>query len=116
LGERRSKLARVEHKTLIKTTLEDAFDYIVEPVNRPNWLGSVLDVSDISESPIGVGTTWNEKQKIAGKLLEYHCKITEFDRPRRWAMELDMLGVKSRLENSFEAQEDGRVRMTLVID
>ncbi|MBN1191215.1 MAG: SRPBCC family protein [Dehalococcoidales bacterium] len=109
-------MARVEHKTLIKTTPEEAFDYIVKPANRPNWLGSVMDVSNISEGPLGIGTTWNEKQKIAGRRLEYCCKMTEFNRPRKWAMELDMLGVKSRLENSFDIHEDGRVCMTLIID
>jgi uncharacterized membrane protein len=108
-------MARIEHKTLIKTTQEEAFDYIVEPVNRPNWLGSVLEVTDISEGPIGLGTSWNEKQKIAGRILEYHCNMTEFERPHRWAMEMVMLGVKSRLENSFESEGD-RIRMTLIID
>jgi len=108
-------MARIEHKTLIRTTPEEAFDYIVEPANRPNWIGSVLEVTDISEGPIGVGTTWNEKQKIAGRLLEYRCTMTEFERPRRWAMEMVMLGVKSRLENSFDTEDD-RIRMTLIID
>jgi hypothetical protein len=108
-------MACIEHKILIKTTLGEAFDYIVEPANRPNWLGSVLEVTDVSGGPIGLGTSWNEKQKIAGRLLEYHCSMTEFERPRRWAMEMIMLGVKSRLKNSFETEGD-RILMTLVID
>jgi uncharacterized protein YndB with AHSA1/START domain len=108
-------MARVEHKTLIKTTLEKAFDYVVQPANRPNWIGSVLEVTNISEGPLGVGTTWNEKQKVAGRVLEYQCRITEFDRPKNWAMEITMLGVKSKLINYFEPEED-RIRMTLIID
>jgi uncharacterized membrane protein len=108
-------MARIEHKTLIKTTLEEVFDYVVEPANRPSWIGSVIEVKDISEGPTGVGTSWSEKQKMAGRLLEYRCKMTEFDRPRKWAMEMVMLGVKSKLENLFEAEGD-RIRMTLVID
>ena len=108
-------MARIEHKTLIRSNMEDIFDYVVKPENRPNWLGSVLEVKDVSAGPPDRGTTWNEKQKVAGRLMEYGCTITEFDRPRKWAMEMVMLGVKSRLENSFEPDED-RVRMTLVID
>jgi uncharacterized protein YndB with AHSA1/START domain len=109
------KVAHIEHKTLIKASLEEAFDYVVEPANRPNWIGSVLEVTGISEGPTGVGTSWNEKQKIAGRLFQYRCTMTEFERPRRWAMQIVMLGVKGRLENSFEPEND-RIRMTLIID
>lgn len=56
------EVARIEHRTLIKASLEEAFDYVVEPANRPNWIGSVLEVTGISEGPTGVGTSWNEKQ------------------------------------------------------
>ncbi len=108
-------MARVEHKTLIRTTMERAFDYVVEPANRPNWIGSVQEVKNISGGPLGVGTTWDERQKVAGKVLDYQCRITEFDRPSRWAMEITMLGVKSKLTNCFEPEGD-RVRMTLIID
>jgi hypothetical protein len=108
-------MAHIEHKTLIKTTLEEAFDFIVEPANRPNWIGSVMEVTNVSGSPIGVGTSWNEKQKVAGRLLEYVCTITELERPRKWAMEMVMLGVKNRLANTFETEND-RIRMTLIID
>jgi uncharacterized protein YndB with AHSA1/START domain len=108
-------MARIEHKTRIKASLEDAFDYVVEPVNRPEWIGSVLEVKDISPGPIGVGTTWNERQKVAGKMLEYRCTMTEVERPHRWAMEMIMLGTKSNLVNTFEA-ENGTILMTLIID
>ncbi|NLV70986.1 MAG: SRPBCC family protein [Actinobacteria bacterium] len=109
-------MATVEHKTHIKTTMDKAFDYIVEPANRPNWLGSVTSVSDISAGPTGIGTTWMEKQKIAGKVFEYKCRMTEFDRPNKWAMDFGMMGVRGKLMNSFEAEDDGRILMYLAID
>jgi uncharacterized protein YndB with AHSA1/START domain len=111
----RTEMAHVEHKTLIKASREDAFDYVVQPATRPEWLGSVLEVSDISEGQIGIGTSWNEKQKIAGMVFEYRCEMTEFDRPYKWAMEFTLLGIKNRLVNTFEPDSD-RIRMTLIID
>jgi uncharacterized protein YndB with AHSA1/START domain len=108
-------MAHVEHRTLIKASLEEAFDYVVQPATRPEWLGSVLEVSDISEGRIGIGTNWNEKQKIAGRIFEYRCEMTEFERPRKWAMEFALIGIKNKLVNMFEPDGE-RIRMTLIID
>jgi uncharacterized protein YndB with AHSA1/START domain len=108
-------MAHVEHRTLIKASLEEAFDYVVQPATRPEWLGSVLEVSDISEGRIGIGTNWNEKQKIAGRIFEYRCEMTEFERPRKWAMEFTLIGIKNKLVNTFEPDNE-RIRMTLIID
>jgi hypothetical protein len=108
-------MAHIEHRTLMKTSLEKAFDYVIQPKTRPEWLGSVLEVSDISEGQIGIGTSWNEKQKIAGGIFEYRCEMTEFERPNKWAMEFTLLGIKNQLVNIFEPDGD-RIRMTLIID
>jgi uncharacterized protein YndB with AHSA1/START domain len=108
-------MAHVEHRTLIRTSLEEAFDYVVQPSTRPEWLGSVYEVTDISKGDISVGTTWNEKQKIAGRVFEYSCEMTEYERPKIWAMEFTVLGIKNRLINTFEPDGE-RIRMTLIID
>ncbi len=108
-------MSHVEHRTLIKTSLEEAFDYVVQPVTRPEWLGSVLEISDVSKGEIGVGTTWNEKQKIAGRIFEYRCEMTEYERPKIWAMEFTVLGIKNKLANTFEPDNE-RILMTLIID
>ena len=108
-------MAHVEHRTLIKTSLEEAFNYVIQPITRPEWLGSVLEVSDISEGQIGIGTSWNEKQKIAGRVYEYSCEMTEFERPHKWAIEFTVMGIKNKLVNTFE-QEDERICVTLIID
>ena len=105
----------VEHRTLMRVSREEAFDYVVQPATRPEWLGSVIEVSDISEGDIRVGTSWNEKQKIAGRVFEYRCEMTEYERPKIWAMEFTVLGIKNRLINTFEPDGE-RIRMTLIID
>jgi len=108
-------MARIELRSFIKAPLEYVFDYVVNPANRPEWMDSVIEVKSISGGPIGVGTSWTESQKLIGKLIEYVAKITEFERSRRWAMEMSMLGTESILENTFEPENDG-TRMTLVLD
>jgi uncharacterized membrane protein len=108
-------MAYIEHKCIIKVPVEFAFDYVVNPANRTRWLDSVMEVKDISEGPIGVGTSWDEKQKVAGRIIEFVVKITEFERPRRWAMNLAIPGGKGVLVNSFEPENEGTL-MTMTID
>ena len=108
-------MAHIEHKCIIKVPVEYALDYVVNPANRPQWLDSVLEVKDISQGPVGVETSWTEKQKIAGRVIEYLAKITEFERPRKWAMNMAIPGGKGVLVNTFESENDG-TRMTVVVD
>ena len=52
-------MAHVEDKCTIKVPVEYAFDYVVNPANRPQWMDKILEVKDISPGPVGVGTSWN---------------------------------------------------------
>ena len=99
-------MARVEHKRIIKVPIEYTFDYVVNPANRPQWLNKVLEVKNISSGPVGVGTNWNEKQKVAGRIIEFVAKITELDRPRKYAMNMVMLGGEGILVTTFEPDND----------
>lgn len=108
-------MAYIEHKCIIKVPVESAFDYVVDPANRPQWLDSVVEVKDISQGTVGQGTNWKEKQKVAGRIIDYVATITEFDRPRKWAMNLAIPGGKGVLTNSFESKDEGTL-MTMAID
>ena len=108
-------MAHIEHKCIIKVPIEYTFDYVVNPANRPQWLDKVLEVKDISPGPVGVGTSWNEKQKVAGRIIEFVAKITELDRPRKYAMNMVIPGGKGILVTTFEPENDGTL-MTRVLD
>ena len=108
-------MAHIEHKHNIKVPIEYAFDYVVNPANRPQWLDKVLEVKDISPGPVGIGTSWNEKQKVAGRIIEFVAKITELDRPRKWAMNMVVPGGKGVLVYTFEPENDGTL-MTMTLD
>jgi uncharacterized membrane protein len=110
-----AKMAHVEHKCIIKVPVEYAFDFVVNPANRIQWLDSVVEVKDISEGPVGLGTSWYEKQKVAGRIIDYVAKIIEFERPHKWAMNMAIPGGKGILTNVFEPENDG-TKMTLILD
>jgi uncharacterized membrane protein len=108
-------MAHVEDKCIIKVPIECTFDFVVSPANRPQWMDKVLEVKDISPGSVGVGTSWNEKQKVAGRIIEFVAKITELDRPHKYAMNMVIPGGEGILVTIFEPENDGTL-MTRTLD
>ena len=60
---------------------EVAFDYLVDPRNRPAWQPSLRRVEDVAGEP-RVGQTWTD---VTLPGLRPAMQTTELDRPRRWS-------------------------------
>ena len=56
---------------------EVAFDYLVDPVNRPQWQSSLAAVEDVT-GQVGVGQTWTDVTKPG---LRPAMRTTSYDRP-----------------------------------
>ncbi|MDO9495741.1 MAG: SRPBCC family protein [Nocardioides sp.] len=59
---------------------EVAFDYLVDPANRPQWQSSLSRVEDVV-GEIGVGQRWVD---VTTPGLRPVMETTELDRPHRW--------------------------------
>ena len=59
---------------------EVAFDYLVDPANRPLWQSSLSRVEQV-RGDIGVGQTWVD---VTVPRLRPRLETTELVRPRRW--------------------------------
>jgi uncharacterized protein YndB with AHSA1/START domain len=59
---------------------EVAFDYLVDPRNRPEWQFSLTRVAGVDGEP-RVGQTWVD---VTAPGLRPAMETTELDRPRRW--------------------------------
>ena len=57
-----------------------AYDYLVEPENRPEWQSSLRGVADVS-GPVAVGLWWTDVTKPG---LRPRMELTVHDPPRRW--------------------------------
>ena len=57
---------------------EVAFDYLVEPANRPRWQSSLSRVEQVT-GPVAVGQTWVD---VTTPGLRPRMETTELDRPR----------------------------------
>jgi uncharacterized protein YndB with AHSA1/START domain len=60
--------------------VEEAFDYLVEPRNRPRWQSSLARVEGVTGEP-RVGQAWTD---VTTPGLEPEMRTTELDRPHRW--------------------------------
>jgi uncharacterized protein YndB with AHSA1/START domain len=109
-------MAHIESKFTIKAPVERVFDYLATPATRPEWLDSTIKVENISEGPIGVGTSWTEVAKIAGRVIEQVRTVTEYERPSRYVMEFAVFGAKTgRFDITFEP-EDSSTQVTMIFD
>ena len=59
----------------------EAFEYLVDPLNRPAWQSSLRRVEDVDGEP-RVGQTWTDVTKPG---LRPAMRTTALDRPRLWA-------------------------------
>lgn len=59
---------------------EVAFDYLVEPANRPEWQSSLSRVDDVV-GEVGVGQRWVD---VTSPGLRPRMETTGLDRPCRW--------------------------------
>jgi uncharacterized protein YndB with AHSA1/START domain len=60
---------------------EVAFDYLVDPRNRPDWQSSLARVSAIDGEP-RLGQTWVDETKPG---LKPRMRTTELERPSHWS-------------------------------
>ncbi len=58
-----------------------AFDYLVDPHNRPDWQSTLRRVSEVDGEP-RVGQTWVDETKPG---IKPRMRTTELVRPSRWS-------------------------------
>jgi polyketide cyclase/dehydrase/lipid transport protein len=60
---------------------EVAYDYLVDPRNRPQWQSSLRGVSHVDGEP-RIGQTWVDETRPG---IKPRMRTTELDRPVRWS-------------------------------
>jgi hypothetical protein len=82
---------------------EVAFDYLVDPRNRPAWQASLARVDDVDGEP-RVGQRWTDVTRPG---LRPAMETTELDRPRRWSERGTWRGLSARLTLALAPTADG---------
>lgn len=85
---------------------EVAFDFLVDPTNRMQWLAGpgLRAVEDVGPMPPQVGTRWREHAS-GGMVSE--MRLDAVERPRMWAESGRSRGLSMKLTLSFDETAGG---------
>ncbi len=82
---------------------EAAFDYLVDPANRPAWQSSLRGVEDV-EGEIGLGQSWTD---VTVPGLRPRMRTTGFERATRWTETGTWRGIRAELTLRFSPSGSG---------
>ena len=84
---------------------EDAFDYLVDPVNRPEWQASLRAVELLDANPPHVGQRWYDVTRAPG--VRPLMVLESMARPHVWVETGTWRGFQATLALSFEPKSFG---------
>lgn len=84
---------------------EVAFDYLVDPVNRPEWQASLKAVELLDENPPHVGQRWYDVTRAPG--VRPLMVLESMARPHVWVETGTWRGFEATLALSFEPKSYG---------
>jgi hypothetical protein len=83
---------------------EVAYDYLVDPRNRPQWQSSLRSVELDGEDPVRTGMRWIDVTRLG---LRPEMELVGSDRPDLWTERGRWRGIEAQLTLIFEAAGDG---------
>lgn len=91
----------------VDATPEEVFDLVSDPMRIPEYVPIVLDVFDVSEGPIGPGTTLKEHSKPGPFVTVTRWRIAEYEPPRKHVWEGHQVDMEMTLTKKITPQGSG---------
>ena len=79
-------MSHIQGEVTIDRPVEEVFDFVVDERNEPQYNPRMLRAEKLTEGPIGVGTRFQATAKTGRGTATMEIDLTEFDRPRRFAL------------------------------
>jgi len=76
-------MIKFEKSVLINRPQQEVFDFVTNLSNDPKWQSSIESVEQVSDGPIGVGSTWRYVTKLLGRKNETEIQMTSYDPPHQ---------------------------------
>ena len=111
-------MGRVESSIEIKAPVGRMFAFLSNPKNQEKIFARAdLKVENVSEQPIGVGTTYRTSAVLAGRKADFHPhEFVEFEKNRRF-VDRDNGGPLKKEEFTFAfATTESGTKLTTTID
>jgi predicted flap endonuclease-1-like 5' DNA nuclease/carbon monoxide dehydrogenase subunit G len=113
-----SEMGRVESSIEIEAPIEKVFAFLSNPKNQEKiFAHAEVKVENVSEQPIGVGTTYRTSAVLAGRKADFHSHgFVEFEENCR-VVDQDKDGPLKKEELTFVfATTEGGTKVTMTID
>ena len=81
---------------------EDVFPYLEDPEKVVRWQSSVVELSQETEGPRGVGTRIRDVRKLLGRRIESTVEFTEYDPPRTLGLKMKAGPIPFRVLQTVE--------------
>lgn len=99
-------MPRVERSIYIAAPPHRVWEVVTDPLLAPRWNRNVVEICDVSDTPVRAGSTWTQIVVILGRKTTMRARIVEFDPPHTGLIEL--AGPASgRITTRVEAAEGG---------
>ncbi len=104
-----------EHTVVIERPIEEVFAFATDPEKDSLWQSTSLGTEQISEGPVGVGTTFRNTSKFLGRRIESAYEVAEMEPPRRQCVKIVSGPIPASGCCLFEPAEGG-TRFTQTFD
>ncbi len=108
---------QIEVQEIIDRSPADVFRFIAtEHVrNHPRW-DPLMELEQVSEGPIGVGTVIRRRHTHSGEPIEGTMEVVEYEPDRVFGMVIHDGSVEMRSRMSFDPEGQESTRLTGIID
>ena len=72
-------MTRIETSVTIRRPVEEVFDFVTNVANVTQWQSGILESSQTSEGPMGVGATMRVGVRAMGRQLRWTLEVTEYE-------------------------------------
>lgn len=80
---------KAEASVTIDRPPADVFAVLTDVPRQPDWSKGAGKVSDVSENPARLGTTWTQVSKFVGRELEAHLTVNIYEPDRKFGSQVD---------------------------
>ena len=81
-------MPRFEQSIDIRAPINVVFEALTDPKRGGEWNPNIIDVSHISNYPVGEGSTWDQVVSVQGLPMTMHCRIESFHPPRSGTLQI----------------------------
>jgi uncharacterized membrane protein len=100
-------MIKFEKNVLINRPQQDVFDFVTDLSNDPKWQSSIESVVQVSDGPIGVGSTWRYVTKFLGRKNETEIQMTSYEPPHQSSVKAVSGPIPFENTHKFQNQDGG---------